>query len=227
MTSVRLGIDLEPLADLSLLWKDLPLDLLDFAYAAGTAGAQMLMAPEGKLETSELTLLARPGLPFFVLKVREGEFAKVMASSPPADRLFVVGDYGGPLKNGDDFEKFTQEMTDAAILGAFVEAEPGTVKKAARAAMSWVVFSTTPYAQAPTIQDAEDELARLSTAILAAQKFDLRVAVMGAIYPHQVGPLLKVEGIEEIYLGPEIWLRALRVGWDRALNEYHTAINKR
>lgn len=227
MTSVRLGIDLEPLADLSLLWKDLPLDLLDFAYAAGTAGAQMLMAPEGKLETSELALLARPGLPFFVLKVREGEFTKVIASSPPADRLFVVGDYGGPLKDNDDFEKFSGKVTDTSVLGGFVETEPGAVKKVARAGMNWVIFSTTPYSHAPTPHEAEDELARLSTAILAAQKFNLRVAVMGALYPHQVGPLLKVEGIEEIYLGPEIWLRALRVGWDRALNEYHAAINRR
>ena len=92
--------------------------------------------------------------------------------------------------------------------------------------MRWVIFSTTPYAQASTIQNAEDELARLSTAIFTAQKFDLRVAVMGTIYPHQVGPLLKIEGIEEIYLGSEIWLRALRVGWDRALSEYYAAINR-
>ena len=227
MTNVRLGIDLEPLVDLSHLWKDLPLDLLDFAYAAGTAGAQMLMAPEGKLETSELALLARPGLPLFVLKVRKGEFARIMESSPPADRLCVVGDYGAALKDGDDFQKFSREVTDAFVLGVFVEAEPGAVKQAVRSGMKWVVFSTTPYAQAPTIRNAEDELARLATAILAAQKFGLQVAVMGTIYPHQVGPLLKVEGIEEIYLGPEIWLRALRVGWDRALSEYHAAINRR
>jgi pyridoxine 5'-phosphate synthase PdxJ len=89
-----------------------------------------------------------------------------------------------------------------------------------------VVFSSTPYAQAPAPQDAEDELARLSTAILATHKFGLRVAVMGALYPHLIRPLLEIEGIEEIYPGPEIWLRALRVGWDRALTEYRTAMGR-
>jgi len=224
MTHVRLGIDLEPLTDLAHLWTDLPLDLLDFAYAAGSAGAQMLMAPDGKLDPRDFALLARPGLPLFVLKVREGEFATVMQSPPPADRFFVVGDYGGALKDVDDFEKFTKEVTDATHLGALVEAEPGAVKKVARAGMRWVVFSSTPYAQAPTPRDAEDELARLSTAILAAHKFGLRVAVMGALYPHLTRPLLEIEGIEEIYPGPEIWLRALRVGWDRALDEYLRAM---
>ncbi len=218
--TVRLGIDLEPLAALARLWKDMPLDILDFAYAAGAAGAQMILAPEETLERSDLMLLARPGLPLFVLKVREKEFERVMQLPLPADRYFIVGDYGSAFRDVDDFNKFRREVSDTSTLGALVEAEPGSVKKAAQAGMVWVVFSTTPYVQAATPKGAEDELARLSTAVFTAEKFGLRVAVMGPMYPHLLRPLLEIEGIEEIYPGAEIWLRALRVGWERALEEY-------
>lgn len=224
--TVRLGIDLEPLTDLAGLWKDMPLDLMDFAYAAGTAGAQMLIAPEEKLERSELMLLARPGLPLFVLAVRESAFEEVMKLPPPADRFFILGDYGNTLRELSDFSRFREEIPDTAIVGSFIESELGPVKKAAQVGMNWVIFSTTPYAKASTPQEAEDELARLSTAVFAAQKFGLRVAVMGTIYPHLLQPIMEIEGIEEIYPGPEIWLRALRVGWDRALEEYLRAMRR-
>ncbi len=223
---MRLGVDLEPLADLAHLWKHFSLDLLDFAYAAASAGAQMLMAPESKIERTELALLARPGLPLFVLKVRQGEYSRTMQLAPPADRLFVVADHGGALKETEDFARFSKEAMDSTILGACVEAELGAIKNVARAGMSWVVFSSDSYAHAATPKEAEDELARLSTAAFAAQKFGLRIAVMGAMPPHLLKPLSDIEGIEELYLGTEIWLRALRVGWDRALAEYHAALGR-
>lgn len=223
---MRLGIDLEPLADLATVWKHFSLDLLDFAYAAASAGAEMLMAPEAKIERTEIALLARPGLPLFVLKVRQGEFTRAMQLAPPADRFFVIADHGGALKETDDFAKFGREAMDPTTLGACVEAELGAIKNVARAGMSWIVFSSDSYAQASTPKEAEDELARLSTASFAAQKFGLRIAVMGAMPPHLLKPLLDIEGIEELYPGPEIWLRALRVGWDRALAEYRAAMGR-
>ena len=224
--TVRLGVDLEPLAELARLWGELPLDILDFAYAAGAAGAQMLLAPEAKFDRAEVALLARVGLPLFVLKVRQSDFAPATQFPRPADRIFVVADHDGALKEIDDFESFSPAARDTMDIGAFVETEPGPVKKVARAGLHWVVFSTTPYAHASTIKEAEDELARLSAAVFAAQKLGLRVAVMGAIFPHLLGPLSKIEGIEEIYAGSEIWLRALRVGWDRAVAEYRAALNR-
>jgi hypothetical protein len=224
--TVRLGVDLEPLAELTRLWSDAPLDILDFAYAAGAAGTQMLLAPEAKFDRAEVALLARVGLPLFVLKVRQSEFARAGQVPRPADRIFVVADHDGTLKEIDDFESLSPQASDSADIGVFVESEPGPVKKAARAGLHWVVFSTTPYAHASTMKEAEDELARLSAAVFAAQKLDLRVAVMGAIFPHLLGPLAKIEGIEEIYAGSEIWLRALRVGWDRAVAEYRDAMRQ-
>jgi len=222
--TVRLGIDLEPLAQLSRLWEELPLDILDFAYAAGSAGAQMLLAPEGRFDRAEVVLLARPGLPLFVLKVRQSDFLRVSQMPPPADRIFVTADHGGALNEIDDFDRFGQIASHSIDIGVLVEAEPGPVRKAARAGLSWIVFSTTPYAKASTLKEAEGELARLSAAVFAAQKLGLRAAVMGAIFPHLLGLLSKVDGIEEIYAGSEIWLRALRVGWERAIAEYRAAM---
>jgi pyridoxine 5'-phosphate synthase PdxJ len=223
---MRLGIDLEPLADLTNLWKHFSLDILDFAYAAASAGAQMLMAPEAKIERTELALLARPGLPLFVLKVRQVEFTRTMQLAPPADRFFVVSDHGEPLKETDDVIRFGKEAMDSSIMGTCVEAELDVIRNVARAGMGWVVFSSDTYAHAATPKEAEDELARLSTAVFAAQKFGLRVAMMGAMPPHLLRPLLDIEGIEELYPGPEIWLRALRIGWERALAEYRDAMRR-
>ena len=91
--TVRLGIDLEPLAQLARLWKDMPLDILDFAYAAGTTGAQMLLAPEETLESERGDYRAQAleeGKPEKIIdRIVEGKLEKFYRDTCLMEQSFV------------------------------------------------------------------------------------------------------------------------------------------
>ena len=68
--------------------------------------------------------------------------------------------------------------------------------------------------------EAESEIAKLTSAALAAEKLNLRIALYGATGNHLPSIFSAIPHLEEVYPTPDLWNLALRLGWERAIAEY-------
>jgi len=224
--TLRIGLDLEPGLVISRVLTDL--DLLDIAYAATHGGAQSLLAPIaifGAGTPYSADLFFRPGLPLFMVKAELDELDKVLAMGNAPDRVLVTGDRGRPLQEFDRLTEFAKAVKGfSQEIGALVEPEALALRELARARVQWVFFSTEPLVRAAAHTDAEAELARLTSAAVAAGKLGQRVALCGPTGRHLPSTFASIPHLEEIYPTPDLWNHALRLGWERALAEYRTLL---
>jgi hypothetical protein len=218
----RIGIDLEPGIQIARTLTDL--DLLDCAYGATRGGARGTLVPisafVGSLAYSP-ELFHRPGLPVFTVKTEIDDLDRIPGLGSAPDRILVTGDRGRSLSDlgriADMMARITASGQENAVL---VDPEPAAIKEASRAKAQWVFFSTEPAYHAAGPDAAQDELGRLTSAALAANKLNLRVGLIGPVGRQLPFALRSIAFCEEIFPTPDVWSLALRLGWEGALREF-------
>jgi hypothetical protein len=218
----RIGVDLEIGTHIA---RALPeLDLLDIAYGAVRGGAQVILVPVSAFVTSTAyapDLFNRPGLPLFAVKSEVEDLDRIPGLGVAPDRVLVTGERGRPVAEiAKVADVLTRVVAANQETGMLVEPEPAMLKELSRAKVRWAYFSTEPASQALTSEAAENELARLHSATLAARHVNLRVALIGATGRHLPSAFAALPHVEEIYPAPDLWAAALRLGWEQAVAEY-------
>jgi pyridoxine 5'-phosphate synthase PdxJ len=117
-------------------------------------------------------------------------------------------------------EVVTRTASSTQETGVLIEPEAALLKELSRLRVSWAYFSTLNVFEAAGHEAAEAELARLTSATLAANKLGLRVALLGPTGRHLPPALAALPHVEEIYPTPDLWAWALRSGWEKATAEY-------
>lgn len=216
----RIGLDLE--AGLHVARAVPDLDLLDVAYGAVHGGAQVLMLPMAAFVSSAYTpdLFKRPGLPLLVVKTEVDDLDRVSGLGRAPDRILVVGERGRTVQDCSRVAAFAVRSGDDCELAVLIEPEVSALKELTRLHAHWAYFPTEPVVAASTPQAAGDELARLTSACLAAAKVNLRVALWGPTGRHLPQAFSALPNVEEIYPVPDLWAMALRSGWEMAVSEY-------
>lgn len=218
----RIGLDLEVGLHIARV---LPgLDLLDVAYGAVHGGVQVLMFPVTAFVTSAAEtadLFDRPGLPLLAVKCELGDLDRIPGLGPVPDRIVVVGDGGRIVTDvAGVAAKLRQVVSPSQETAVLVNAEAAPLKELARARIQWAFFSTEAAFRASSSDEMQAEVARLSSAALAAGHVGLRVALLGPTGRHLPPALAALSNIEEIFPVPDLWAMALRSGWEKAVAEY-------
>lgn len=218
----RMMVDLEPGAAIAKLLPDL--DLLGIAYGATRGGARGMILPisaTGRPPQYTADLFDRPGLPTLIVKCSDSELDKAAGLGSAPERILVTGERGSILQDlsnlGDYIGRSAGSNQEVMVL---VEPEVDILKKAVRCGCSWVYFSTKTLFECKSVDEAEAERGRISSAAMAANKLNLRVGVIGPTGQHLPSALAQILYIEEIAPSPDLWIQALRVGWESAVAEY-------
>ena len=220
----RLGLDLEPGLLISRVLSDL--DLLDVAYGATHGGVQALMVPVsafGDGTPYSADLFMRPGLPLLMVKAELEQMDQVLALGAAPDRVLLVGDRGRSLL---DFTRVSEVVASVAgfsqEIAVLVEPDATSLRGLARARAHWAVFSSEALFRTNSASEADAELAKLTSAALAADKLNLRVALYGPTGRHLPASFSAVPHLEEVFPTPDLWNLALRLGWEGAVAEYRS-----
>jgi hypothetical protein len=218
----RIGLDLEPGVQIARIIPDV--DLLDVAYGAVRGGAQAILLPISIFVTSTTytpDLFNRPGLPLFAVRSEEDDLDRVPGLGVAPDRIVVTGTRGGVVNDVTRVAEVCQRAAGAnQEIGVLVMPDPAALKELARAKAHWAYFSTESVFQAVTRDEAEAEMARLTSGVLAANRVNLRVALYGPTGRQLPASLGALAHVEEIYPTPDLWAMALRLGWEGAISEY-------
>ncbi len=222
----RIALDLEPGL---LIARELPdLDLLDVAFGATHGGVQALLVPVSAFGVGtaySIEHFMRPGLPLLVLKAEIEHMDQVLSLGAAPDRVLLVGDRGRTLLDLSRVAEVVQNTTGfSQEIAALVEPDAASLKDLARARAQWAVFSTESLVRAGSLAEAENEIAKFTSAAVAAGKLNLRVSFYGPTGRHLPSAFASIPNLEEVIPTPDLWNLALRLGWERAVAEYRSLL---
>lgn len=222
----RIGLDLEPGLHIA---RELPdLDLLDVAYGATHGGVQSLLVPVSAFSAGtaySIEHFMRPGLPLLVLKTEIEHMDQVLSMGTAPDRVLLVGDRGRSLLDLSRVAECVQNTSGfSQEIAALVEPDAASLKDLARARAQWAVFSTESLVRAASLAEAENEIAKFTSAAVAAGKLNLRVSFYGSTGRHLPSAFASIPNLEEVIPTPDLWNLALRLGWERAVAEYRSLL---
>jgi pyridoxine 5-phosphate synthase len=128
---------------------------------------------------------------------------------------------GGLPVNGKerDLEKSIESFHNNNILvSLFIDPDIQHIKAAKRTGASHIELHTGYYANAKG-QACFDELERLRDGALVARKLGLHVNAGHGLDYHNVAPVARIEGMEELNIGHSIIARAALIGLDNAVRD--------
>jgi pyridoxine 5'-phosphate synthase PdxJ len=155
-----------------------------------------------------------------VVKTEVDDLDRVSGLGRVPDRILIVGERGRTVQDWSRVATFATRTGNDHDLGVLIEPEVSALKELARLHAQWAFFPTESVLAASSPQAAEAELARLTSACLAAAKIHLRVALWGPTGRHLPQSFAALPHVEEIYPVPDLWAMALRSGWEQAVSEY-------
>jgi hypothetical protein len=218
----RVILDIEPGAAIERILTGN--DQLGIAYAATRGGARGIMLPisaTGRPPLYSVDLFDRSGLPTLIVKCDESELERAAALGSAPERILVTGERGCTLQ---DITGLGQHISRSAgthqETAALVDPEIAILKSASRLGCAWVYFPTDTLYAAKSVDEGEAERARLTSAALAANKLNLRIGLIGPTGRHLPFTLASLPFVEEITPTPDLWVQALRVGWENAVAEF-------
>ncbi len=105
------------------------------------------------------------------------------------------------------------------VVSLFVDPDLNQIKKAAHCQADYVELHTGMYANAPDLGTAMDELEKIRSMAMAAEKMDLGVSAGHGLDYYNVRQILEIEQIEELNIGHSIVARAVMTGMENAVRE--------
>ncbi len=218
----RIMVDLEPGVAIGKLLPEM--DLLGIAYGATRGGARGMILPIGATGRPPLytaDLFDRPGLPTLIVKCTDSELERAAGLGSAPERILVTAERGLSLQDLSNLEDYIARSAGSnQEVVVLIEPEIALLKSASRIGCSWVYFPTNKLFECKSVEEAEAERGRITSAALAANKLNLRIGVTGPTGQHLLSTLAQVPYIEEIAPTPDLWVQALRVGWESAAAEY-------
>lgn len=168
-----------------------------------TTHLNMEMAP-----TQEIINIAIDVLPYMVTLV-------------PEKREELTTEGGLPVKGREkELSKIIETFREHNILvSLFINPDIEEVKAAKRVGATHVELHTGYYANASSPAAMMEELERLKQAAMAAIKLGLHLNAGHGLNYQNVGPVARIEGMEELNIGHAIVARASLIGMDAAVRD--------
>ncbi len=127
----------------------------------------------------------------------------------------------GGLDVAGNFERIRaacESLGEAGIeVSLFIDADPGQVEAAAKTGAPVIELHTGHYADAESLTEWHEELARLQRAAEQADALGLRVNAGHGLHYYNVEPVCLIPVIRELNIGHAIIARALFTGLERAV----------
>lgn len=105
------------------------------------------------------------------------------------------------------------------VVSLFIDAEVNQIKAAARVKADYVELHTGNYANADSLNRVADELERIRSMAIAANKLGLGVSAGHGLNYQNVREIATIPQIEELNIGHAVIAKALMVGMERAVKE--------
>jgi pyridoxine 5-phosphate synthase len=157
--------------------------------------------------TADIIKVAIDVLPFMVTLVPERREERTTEGG-----LMVAG------KERDFAAAMESFRNNNILVSLFIDPDLNQIKAAKRLGATHIELHTGYYANAKG-QACIDELERLRDATIFARKFELRVNAGHGLNYHNVGPVARIEGVEELNIGHSIISRAVLMGMERAVTD--------
>jgi pyridoxine 5-phosphate synthase len=109
--------------------------------------------------------------------------------------------------------------THNIVVSLFIDADIYQIKASSRVGADYVELHTGEYANAPDLNNMNEELEKLTSMSAAAAKLGLGVSAGHGLNYQNVGPVAKIAQVEELNIGHSIISRAVLVGMERAVRE--------
>lgn len=124
------------------------------------------------------------------------------------------------VANFDWIEEVNNQLrSHNIVISLFIDPDIQQIKAAARCGADYVELHTGLYANAEDLNLIVDELEKLRSMAMAAEKLGLGVSAGHGLNYHNVRDLMDIEQIEELNIGHAIVSRAIMVGMERAVRE--------
>lgn len=118
-----------------------------------------------------------------------------------------------------------ERLNKAGIeVSLFIDPDPLQVDVARTLHAQAVEFQTASYSEAKTVTARDAEVEKLETAAAYAVERGLHVHLGHGLNYTNLGPVVKIPGVEELNIGHSIVSRAVLVGFERAVREMKEAI---
>ncbi|MFH0766285.1 MAG: pyridoxine 5'-phosphate synthase [Calditrichota bacterium] len=128
-------------------------------------------------------------------------------------------------ENEEEFSDIVTSYHSAGIqISALVEPDINRLKNLSKYKLDGVTLDASKYTHAQTDSEAEAALDRLSDAAMAAYKLGLLPSAAHGLNYRNIGPVSRINYLEEIYIGHAIVARSLVVGLDRAIGDILTQV---
>jgi pyridoxine 5-phosphate synthase len=157
--------------------------------------------------TPDIIKVAIDVLPFMVTLVPERREERTTEGG-----LMVAG------KERDFAAAMESFRNNNILVSLFIDPDLAQIKAAKRLGATHIELHTGYYANAKG-QACIDELERLRDATIFARKFELRVNAGHGLNYYNVGPVARIDGVEELNIGHSIISRAVLVGMERAVTD--------
>ncbi len=144
-----------------------------------------------------------------------------MVTLVPERRAEVTTEGGLDVVANQDFlqEAITIFRANNIVVSLFVDPEINQVKAAARVKTDYVELHTGAYANAESLNAVADELEKIRSMAIAANKLGIGVSAGHGLNYQNVREIAAIPNMEELNIGHSIIAKAVMVGMDRAVKE--------
>ncbi len=119
-----------------------------------------------------------------------------------------------------DFSEVSARLTGIGVqVGYFVDPRADQVKGAARAGANALLFDCSGYTQARTLDEAQQQLDAVDSAVQAATKQNLGVYCGRGVTYQNARPLVELGLVDEFIIGRALASRAMLMGMESAVRE--------
>jgi pyridoxine 5-phosphate synthase len=120
----------------------------------------------------------------------------------------------------DPVQRACRKLSAAGIrVSLFIDADPAQIEAAAHAGAPAIEIHTGHYADAPSVDGQQNELARVNSSVTAGQRYGLQINAGHGLHYQNVRAVAAIHGISELNIGHAIVAHALFVGFEQAVRE--------
>lgn len=124
------------------------------------------------------------------------------------------------VKNFNRIKENIKRFQDAGIkVSLFIEPDEKQIDVSKKTGAEFIELHTGRYAEAKTEEEMQRELEKISRATEYALSVGVRVNAGHGLDYHNIAPVCKIKGIEELNIGYSIICRSVFVGLERAVKE--------
>lgn len=203
------------------------------AAIAEATGAQVIIAgwssPKGLLKERDIVILREVVQGDFIiaLPVDSDLVDNVISFHPEGVVLLGHGwdgdGWSNPVQPEIDISNITSIVDTYRSSGIstsmFLDPDPATMKAARRCGAEGAVINCGAYASARTDEEAQEALDKISDAALAANKFGMVAIAANGLNYRNIGPIVSLRYIEEVYVGRAVVTKALFTGMNQAISD--------